>query len=203
VGRSFSADPEVVVRHAALWINAHSGAGVYSCIKHFPGHGSSSADTHRGAVDVSGTWREEELLPYRALLSPDAVSSGLLSRPLRFVMTSHVFNGRLDRENPATLSKLILTDLLRGEIGFDGLVVSDDIDMKAIRDNYAFGAALVKAVNAGVDIVCLSNNGDSFDEAIAEKAIAILYDAVLAGEIPPARIYESYARILKIKAALY
>jgi beta-N-acetylhexosaminidase len=194
VGRSFSSDPAVVVKHAAIWIEAHNEYDVFSCVKHFPGHGSSLADTHKGAVDISETWIEDELIPYRELAGR--------AKPVPFVMTSHVFNSRLDGENPATLSKKILTDLLRGEIGFDGIIVSDDLDMAAIKANYGFEEALEKAVNAGVNILCFSNNGGEFDPYLAGRVIETVYRLVREGRVGSARIEESYRRIMALKARL-
>jgi beta-N-acetylhexosaminidase len=193
IGRSFSSDPEVVTSHAALWIDAHSRFGVFSCLKHFPGHGSSQGDTHRGAVDVSLSWRESELFPYRELIAVNAV---------RFVMTSHVFNSALDPEYPATLSQPTLEGVLRNDLGFTGLIVSDDLDMAAVKANYSLETALEKAVNAGVDILCFSNNGAVFDPSIAERSINIIYDLIRAGVVAPRRIEESYRRIMAVKAEL-
>ena len=195
-GRSFSADPETVVRHASVWIDAHSRRNVLSCIKHFPGHGSSSGDTHDGWVDVTGLWQETELVPYRRLLGSRNAKFPLL------VMTSHVFNANLDPENPATLSPAILTGILRNELGFTGLIVSDDLDMEAIRANYGFAEVLEKAVNAGVDLLCLSNNGGSYNPALARTALDTIYSLVREGKIPAQRIEESWARIMAVKRKL-
>jgi beta-N-acetylhexosaminidase len=193
IGRSFSPNPEVVTNHAALWIDVHSRFGVFSCLKHFPGHGSSQSDTHRGAVDVSLSWQEEELFPYRELIDANAVT---------FVMTSHVFNSALDSEYPATLSRSTLEGILRDRLGFSGLIVSDDLNMAAVAANYSLETALEKAVNAGVDILCFSNNGAVFDPSIAERSIDIIYDLIRTGIVVPERIEESYRRIMAVKALL-
>jgi len=192
-GRSFSADPETVIRHASVWIAAHNRRGVLSCIKHFPGHGSSLGDTHDGWVDVTAQWQETELIPYRRL----AVSSNSV-----MVMTSHVYNAKLDPENPATFSRAILTGLLRGELGFKGVIVSDDLDMGAIRANYDLAELLEKSINAGVDLLCLSNNGGSYDPALAQNALDTIYALVKEGKIPAKRIEESWARIMAVKRGL-
>jgi len=192
-GRSFSADPAIVSEHAAIWINAHRQQGIISCIKHFPGHGSSSGDTHDGWVDVSGLWQEAELIPYRRLASSRDASALLM------VMTSHVFNSALDPHNPATLSPAMLTGILRGGLQFDGVIVSDDMDMDAIRANYSFGEALEKAINAGVDLLCLSNNGSHYDPALAQKALTAIYSLVLEGKVSSERIEESWNRIMALK----
>jgi beta-N-acetylhexosaminidase len=192
-GRSFSANPDTVIHHASIWIEAHKRHGVLSCIKHFPGHGSSTGDTHDGWVDVTSQWQDIELVPYRRLISSRNTGSSIM------VMTSHVFNAKLDPENPATLSKAILTDKLRNEMGFKGVIVSDDLDMEAIRANYSFKEALEKAINAGVDLLCLSNNGSSYDPLLAQKALDTIYDLVKEGKIPQERIEESWKRIMALK----
>jgi len=194
-GRSFSADSEVVVNHAAIWIAAHSRYGVLSCIKHFPGHGSSTGDTHQGTVDVTATWQEAELVPYRRLLRSKE------GRDL-MVMTSHVFNTNLDPQNPATLSAPIITGILRDQLGFTGIVVSDDLDMAAIRANYSFEETLEKAITAGVDLLCLSNNGSRYDPLLAQKAVDAIYKLTAEGKIAAACIDESYRRIMAVKKDL-
>jgi beta-N-acetylhexosaminidase len=188
--RSFSADPAKTVKHARIWIAEHTKQHILTCLKHFPGHGSSRNDTHAGATDVTKTWTEEELLPYRELIEEDVV---------RLVMTSHVFNARLDAQYPATMSKNILTEILRKQLRFNGVIVSDDLAMGAIAGQYSLEEALEKAINAGVDLLCLSNNGKHYDPQIAQKAINIIYTLVRQGKITPQRIDESYQRIMKLK----
>ena len=204
-GRSFSADPAVVIKHAALWIEAHRRRGVISAVKHFPGHGSSAGDTHRGQVDVTGFWQETELEPYRRLLGGGFAGSGALpGNPGEYlmVMTSHVFNADLDPQSPATLSAPVLSGLLREKLGWRGIIVSDDMDMDAIKANYGFEEALEKAVNAGVDLICLSNNGGTYDPALAQKAADALYRYVETGRITAERIEESWNRIMAVKRTL-
>jgi beta-N-acetylhexosaminidase len=187
--RSFSADPEIVARHAAEWVRGHRAHGVLSCAKHFPGHGSAAGDTHLGLVDVTATWHERELLPFRRL-----VEAGLGDA----VMTAHVFNARLDLDVPATLSRAVVTGLLREQLGFRGVVLSDDMEMKAISAHYGLERAVIGAVNAGVDLLCFGNNM-SYDPDIAPKVIALIERAVAAGKIPATRIDESCARVLALK----
>ncbi|MDR1143463.1 MAG: hypothetical protein LBK77_04480, partial [Spirochaetaceae bacterium] len=194
-GRSFSADPETVVMHAEIWINAHRRYGILSCIKHFPGHGSSSGDTHLGSVDVTGTWRETELIPYRRIIRSRSGGETL-------IMTSHVFNAALDPRNPATLSSPVLTGILRDKLGYRGIIVSDDLDMGAIKANYTFEETLEKAVNAGVDLLCLSNNGGSYDPYLARRAADTIYRLVEENKIPPERIEASWQRIMAAKREL-
>jgi beta-N-acetylhexosaminidase len=196
IGRSFSADPKIVVQHASIWIDAHRRMGVLSCIKHFPGHGSSFDDTHDGWTDITATWQETELVPYRDLVGSGKNNSNVM------VMTSHVFNAKLDPENPATLSPAILTGILRNKLKFKGVIVSDAMDMEAIRANYSFEAALEKAINAGIDILCLSNNANEYDPDLAPKALDAIYKYVKNRKIPTQRIEESWTRIMTVKTSI-
>lgn len=140
--RSFSADPKTVTRHAAAFVQAHREYGVICSLKHFPGHGSAAADSHLGLVDVTDLWSHVELEPYRNLIKAGSVDA---------VMTAHVFNARLDPDYPATLSHATITGLLRGELNYDGVVISDDLHMKAIAEHYGFKTAVRCALEAGVD----------------------------------------------------
>lgn len=189
IERSFSADPAVVVEQAAAFIRAHRDHGITTTLKHFPGHGSSTADSHHGFVDVTATWQPVELEPYRQLIAQGLVDS---------VMTAHVFNGQLDPDAVATLSKPIITGILRDELGFDGVIVSDDMQMGAIADNYGFEDAVVRTVDAGVDVIAIGNNL-AFDPAIAARTIDILAAAVADGRLSEARIDESVWRITALK----
>lgn len=142
--RAYAADPDVVTACARTVIAAHRDMGVAACLKHFPGHGSSRADTHLGAVDVTGTWnRDAELAPYRALRD----------EPNTAVMVAHVRHRGLDPDRPASLSPAVVDGLLRGELGFRGAVVTDSIDMRAVADHHAPEEAAVLAVRAGCDLV--------------------------------------------------
>ena len=188
--RSFSANPEMVSKHAEIWLMEQAGQGVTGCIKHFPGHGSAKADTHIGMADVTGTWTAAELEPYRRLIQTGKVQA---------IMTAHVFNAKLDARYPATMSEAVITGLLRRQLGFEGVVVTDDLAMGALVDHYSLEEILVRAVLAGADVLCLSNNGETYDPHIARKAVDIIFKAVQDGRIPPQRISDSYARIMKLK----
>ncbi len=148
LGRSFSADPAVVAAQAGAYIDGHHAKGIKCTIKHFPGHGSSQGDTHLGFVDVTDTWREDELIPYRDLLGQGKVDA---------VMTAHIFNAKLDPELPATLSPAIVTGLLRQQLGYDGVIISDDMQMRAITDLFEMEKAFELAILAGIDIVAVTN----------------------------------------------
>ena len=190
LGRSFSANPMIVIKHARLWIDEHNKLNVISSLKHFPGHGSSQTDTHLGIADVSNTWTADELIPYQALIDSQMVD---------MIMTSHVFNAQLDSVYPATLSKKILTDLLRNKMGYDGVIVTDDLAMGAMTKHYSLEDMLELAILAGADILCLSNNGTTYDPDIAPKAVQIIYNKVIDGKISRERIHQSYVRIQKLK----
>lgn len=189
--RSFSEDPEEVADYAAAFIEGLNEKEVISAIKHFPGHGSSKDDSHLGMVDVTKTWqKEEELLPYKEL-----VKGGYSD----IIMTAHVINKDIDPEHPATLSSSFLKDILRDEVRFEGVVVSDDMHMGAIVDHYGYEEALVRAINAGCDMLIISNNGTTYDEEDYYKAVDIISDAVESGEIDKETVDDSYERIIKLK----
>ena len=154
--RSFSADPAVVSAHAAAWIEAHQAQGVLTTLKHFPGHGSSRDDSHLGLVDVTQTWSRRELEPFAHLIGAGQAD---------VVMTAHVFNANLDPRFPATLSRNVIGGILRGELGYSGVVMSDDMQMRAISQYYGFDSAIEAAINAGVDILAFANNLDFDPEA--------------------------------------
>ena len=149
LGRSFSSDPEEVVNHARVFIENHLKNNIITVEKHFPGQGSATKDSHLGIVDVTDTYREEELLPYQKLNN-----EGLL----KIVMTAHIINKKIDNIYPATLSTAFLQGILRNQIGFKGVIMSDDMQMAAINDNYEFDEAIITAINAGCDIVYFFNN---------------------------------------------
>lgn len=185
IGRSFSDDPEVVARHAEIFIESHRQYGVMTALKHFPGHGSSKEDSHLGMVDVTELWQEVEVEPYR-----DLIESGHAD----MIMTAHIFNELWDTEYPATLSSAVITEILRNELGFEGVVISDDMQMDAIRDHYGLETAIKQAILAGVDILIFANNS-IYDPDIVPTAHQIIRRLIDQGEISEERIDESYRRI--------
>lgn len=192
LGRSFGADPEAVARHAAAFSEGLRAAGIIPCLKHFPGHGSAAADTHIGAADVTHTWREEELIPYRR-----AVASGWRG----MIMTSHIFNAALDPALPASLSERIVTGLLRESLGWDGIVVTDDLDMGALTRSYSLEERILLAVSAGSDLLIFAQNRKDmdFDPDLPRRAHETLVRLVKEGRIPEGRLRESWGRIAKMK----
>ena len=194
--RAFSADPAVVTAHAAAFIDAHRERGVITALKHFPGHGSAGGDTHQGVTDVTATYqRDAELAPYGALLGEEYAG-----RYPGAVMTAHIVNRELDAAGrPATLSADIITGLLREDLGFAGVVISDDMQMGAIVAEYGLAEVAVAAVNAGVDIVLLANQQGDYDTAPAYRVRDALLAAAADGTIPQARIAEANDRIRRLK----
>jgi len=193
LGRSFSAEADRVTRNAALTLDAFEKEGVLGTLKHFPGHGSSTTDSHLDFTDVSASWSPDELLPYRRLIA-DGFSGA--------IMTAHVFNATLDPRYPATLSKPTVTGLLRNELGFGGVVLSDDMQMKAIADHYGLEEAIALAINAGVDILVFANNTSKYEPHIAGKAAKIIRSLVRKGTISQQQIDASFIRVTTLKKQL-
>ncbi|TKJ28793.1 MAG: glycoside hydrolase family 3 [Chloroflexi bacterium B3_Chlor] len=191
-GRSFSADPDVVTEHALEFIRAHHEQGVLCTLKHFPGHGSSTADSHRGLTDVTDTWSRIELEPYRNVIEVgDAYA----------IMTAHVFNANLDPERPAILSKPTITGILREELDYDGVVIFDDMQLGAIAQYYGLETAIEAAIEAGVDILAFANNS-VFVEDVAARAFSVIKRLVGDGRVSEERIRKSYGRIQRLKSRL-
>ncbi|AXL91593.1 sugar hydrolase [Streptomyces sp. CB09001] len=184
--RSFGSDPEVVSRHTAAWIRGLQSSGVAACAKHFPGHGDVAVDSHHDLPSYPAGRDEiaaQALPPFRA-----AVAAGV-----RAVMSGHLLVPAYDPDLPATLSRRILHGLLREELGFDGLVVSDAIEMGAVTRRYGIDGATVKAVGAGVDAICVG--GESAEEATVALLVKALTAAVTGGELPQERLAEAAGRV--------
>jgi beta-N-acetylhexosaminidase len=187
--RCFSDDPHVVVNHARAFIAAHRATGVGCVLKHFPGQGSAGGDTHVGCVDVSATWSLDELLPFMALCREDHADG---------VLVSHVFLDRLDSAHPASLSHAVTTTLLRGQLGFEGVVFTDDLGMGAIRDNYTFEESIRLAIHAGADVI-LHANTELHDEDMGSRVIDAIRKLVDDGKVSEERIAQSYQRIMRLR----
>ena len=179
--RSFGADPALVARHAAASVRGLQRAGVGACAKHFPGHGDTDVDSHFALPTVRMT--EDELAavalpPFRA-----AIEAGV-----RAVMVAHLLIPSLDPDAPASVSRAAVTRLLRGGLGFSGLIATDAMEMRAVADRYGLERAVVLAVAAGSDLVCIGHVGS--DDIVA-RLQAALVDAVTSGELPEARLIEA------------
>ena len=178
--RSFGSDPALVARHVKAFVQGLQGCRVAACAKHFPGHGDTAQDSHLELPRAEGDL-EAALLPFRA-----AVDAGV-----KAIMTAHIVVPFLD-DAPATLSRRVLSGLLRGELGFDGLVVTDALEMRAVADTVGIGESAVRAVAAGADALCLGH--DLSDEAV-ETVCRALAGAVRDGRLPEARLAEAAGRI--------
>ena len=190
--RSFGADPDAVALHTAAWTEGVQSTGVAACAKHFPGHGDTSQDSHVALPVASAdeaTLRERELVPFRA-----AIAAGT-----RTIMTSHILVPALDPDQPATFSTRILTGLLREELGFDGVIVTDALDMAGASGGRGIPAAAVASLAAGADLLCIGTRNT--DAQIGEIAAAI--GAALAdGSLPAERLADAIARVEALGADL-
>ncbi|GAA2244465.1 glycoside hydrolase family 3 protein [Rarobacter faecitabidus] len=183
--RSFSADPQIAARHVAAWVAGAQAAGAVACVKHFPGHGDTSADSHLGLPTISVPANElatRELVPFRA-----AIEAGV-----KAVMTSHIVVRALDATAPATFSRAIVTDLLRGELGFTGIVVSDALDMQGASAGIGIPRAAVRALAAGCDLLCL---GTGTTPALVDEIAAEIEAAIERGGLTLGRVSEAAARV--------
>ncbi len=192
--RSFGTDPNTVTMLARAFITAHRAADIVTVAKHFPGHGSSHVDSHKALADVSETWKEIELEPYRNL-----AKEGMLDA----VMIGHLYHPRFSdgAKLPASLSRRAVQALRASYIGFDGMVVSDDMEMGAVSDDYSFEERVIKAVNAGTDLLVFSNVSGR-DPELGPKIHAVIADAVRDGRISRTRIEGAYGRIKMLKRRL-
>ncbi|MCX7117422.1 MAG: glycoside hydrolase family 3 protein [Legionellales bacterium] len=189
-GRSFSKDSSEVIRMSKAFVSTFARYGIACAYKHFPGHGSAVGDTHLGFVDVTDSYDPNELLPYQTLLKDETL-------PQTLVMTAHVINRQLDASGlPATLSHPILTDLLRHAMGFEGLIISDDLQMQAISEHYSLEDALRLTINAGADLMIFANQLDFIEASVVVDCMERL---VNTGAIELRLIEQAYQRISYFK----
>ena len=191
LGRSFGKDPKVVAKYASTFIDAMHSHGVLTSLKHFPGHGSSVGDTHKGFVDVTNLWKEVELEPYH-----------LLKDKADTVMVAHVFNKRLDAVYPASLSYKTITKMLRWKLGYHGVVITDDLQMGAISKKYTLSQTLALAINAGDDILLIGNQLDPKKVQSTKVLVETIRALVQSGEVKAESIDKAYTRIQKLKHKL-
>jgi beta-N-acetylhexosaminidase len=194
-GRAYSADAAKVAAYDEAFIDAHRAAGVLTAIKHFPGHGSSTGDSHEGFVDITKTWDASELEPYRTLIAAGDAD---------VIMVGHLYHAGYsggDTRLPASLSPDWIEGVLRGDLGFDGVVISDDLEMGAIRAHFGFKDTVTRAVRAGMDVLLFSNTA-KYRPGLGREVLNIL---VAEAEKDPAfarRIEQSYNRIARLKARI-
>ena len=185
--RAFGRDVDTVSNLGVSVMKGISENNVISVVKHFPGHGDTSVDSHYGLPLVEKSLeelKELEFIPFQW-----AINNGA-----DVIMVSHILLQSIDSENPATMSKKIISNILRNEMNFDGVVISDDMTMAAIMDNYDIGEASVKAINAGVDIILVCHGYDN-----EMQVLNSISEAVNSGEITEERLNESVYRILSLK----
>jgi beta-N-acetylhexosaminidase len=187
--RSFGADTALVARHTAAYVDGLQSAGVAACTKHFPGHGDTAVDSHHALPRIDADpamLQERELVPFRA-----AVAAGT-----RAVMSAHILVPALDPDHPATLSRRILTHLLRGELGYDGLIVTDGMEMRAIAGTYGIERGSVLAVAAGADAICVG--GGLADDETVRRLRDALVTAVRSGELAEERLAAAAQRVREL-----
>lgn len=195
LGRSYASDPQRVADYGSAFVSAHRNQGVLTALKHFPGHGSSRRDSHKEAVDISRTWSEDELKPFRQLIADEKVD---------LIMTAHVINRLIgDGENnvPVSLSQAAIAGTLRNDLGFQGVVITDDIQMDAIRRNFRLEDAVLRAVEAQTDILLFANDKRP-DPRVPEKVADFLVKASQNDPLLVQKIDVAYSRILALKSRL-
>lgn len=186
--RSFGVEPERVAAHAAAWIRGHQQTGVAVSAKHFPGHGDTAVDSHLSLPVIERSideLRERELVPFRA-----AVAAGA-----RTIMSSHILLPEVDPNQPATFSADILQGLLRSELGFDGVIVSDALDMKGASGVHGIAEAAVRALIAGCDLLCI---GTENSDAQMDEIEAAVLAAIGSGRLGAERIADAAGRVIRL-----
>lgn len=187
--RSYSQKEEIVISYANEFINAQNSAGIISVIKHFPGHGSAIYDSHKRLTDVSDTWQYNELKPYYHFAKYEKSDA---------VMVSHVTLKKFDKDYPASLSKNMINGLLREQLNFKGVVFSDDMNMKAISDIYTLKDAVIKAINAGIDVLVFSSYFTQ-KSSVVNEVRKIILQAIEDKNIELKTIEKAYKRIVRLK----
>lgn len=191
--RSYGDTPETVAKYSQAFLLGLREGGVLACAKHFPGHGDTATDSHYGLPIIDKSMqelKENELIPFQ-----NAVENQIPA-----VMTSHILFPQIAQDVPATLSKEILTGLLREEMGFDGLIITDGMRMQAITKYYGLEKACVQAINAGADLLITgSGGGDASELLVQEKAYKAVLAAVINGEISEDRFNQAVLSVLKAK----
>ncbi len=187
--RSYSSDPNVVTAYAGKMIDAHRKHHVVSAIKHFPGHGSALQDSHKGFTNVTDTWTSKELLPYKYLLDQNKVD---------MVMTAHVFHTRLDPYSPASLSKHHINKTLREFLNYDGVIITDDLQMRAISKMFDLKTTIIRSIQSEIDILLFAHL-ILYNQNVVDQAHRIIRDAIRSGELDRTLIDNAYVRIQNLK----
>jgi beta-N-acetylhexosaminidase len=185
--RSFSRDQHLVASLGASFIRGMQEAGIAACAKHFPGHGDTDTDSHLDLPYVSHDKKRienVELVPFQSAIDVNVAS----------IMTAHIMLPALDAEHPATLSKNILQGILRQKLRYQGLIVSDDLEMKAVADRYSIRELVKQGLLAGVDLFLICK-----DLGKTHEAIEAVHDLVDSGQVPPERVLEALRRVQELK----
>ncbi len=190
--RSYGQNPEEVSKYASIMIKEHNKQKIITSIKHFPGHGCAKGDTHKGLVDNTITYNAKELEPYKILKNCDK---------LNMVMVSHIFNSNFDENYPASLSEKTI-DILKNEIGYKGVIISDDYDMGAIRKNYTLEQIITQSINSGINILLFSNNITTDDPKLVSKIHEIIKKGIKKGTIKEENLNYSYEKVMELKRNL-
>lgn len=194
-GRAFAKDASTVAAYSEAFITAHHAAGLLTALKHFPGHGSSTGDSHEGFVDITQSWAPSELDPYRTLIAADIVD---------MVMVGHLYHADYSdagAQTPSSLSPQWITGVLRDELGYDGVVISDDLEMGAIRDHFTLEQTVTMGVRAGMDVLLFSNTA-KYRPRLNREILAILLAEAEDDPAFAARIEQSYERIVALKSRI-
>lgn len=192
IERSYSKNPEIVTLYATAFIRAVKDNNLISSLKHFPGHGSAENDSHQGFTDVTNTWQFLELDPYISLINSNTVQS---------IMSAHIYHADIDSIYPASLSEKHINYLLRNELNFSGVVISDDLQMGAIQQHYTLEETVIQAIKSGSDILIFSQYF-SPDINLPNVVVNIIKNAIKDGLITKERIITSYERIAKLKSQI-
>ncbi|MBP6673240.1 MAG: T9SS type A sorting domain-containing protein, partial [Bacteroidetes bacterium] len=187
--RSYSADPDTVARHTGWFVEEFRKKGIITSMKHFPGHGSATVDSHLGFTDVTNTWTSKELIPYST-----AIKTGTVD----MVMVGHLFNSKIDSLYPASLSTKTVNGLLRDSLKFDGVVISDALTMSAISLNYAMDDVIERSVNSGTDILLWNGNSHN-NRSLTGYIVDVVSKKISDGKIAAATVDSAYNRIQRLK----
>jgi beta-N-acetylhexosaminidase len=187
--RSFSSNPMTVFNHASWFIDEFNQKNIVNTLKHYPGHGSAEDDSHLGFTDITTTWADSELVPYQQLIGQGYSD---------LIMIGHLYNANFDSIYPASLSYNTITGLLKDSLGFTGAVISDELLMGAIVNNYTFDQAIELAINAGTDILLYRTNARN-NLSLVRDVINIVEQKVNSGLISISRIDDAYNKILTLK----
>lgn len=191
-GRAYGTEPDRITAYAQAFLAGFSAAGILCAAKHFPGHGLAVSDSHEGAADISATWTEAELEPFARLIASPAAPPLMMMGHLRLDPVAP--DGR-----PATISTPIVTGLLRRRLGYQGVVVTDDLDMKAVSDLMGRKEAVVQAIAAGCDLLMFKNLF-GYDPLLPQRAVRWVRDAIARGELSEAQVMAAAQRVRALRS---